>query len=407
MTIRMEAAGGVISILGGADDITPPRSCELWVAGGRLIIDMTGIETMPSAVIDDLGQALLWLPHIFGDRLNDAVLDLMKDAAAAGVAMAEAPDEDWLPGNLTEAVRWAAMAEWMGRWWPSHTADLPRLDAVALAVETCAQKWRYPLLFDQERLADELEPLLPALARLIAALETGAGEAAATQIVWEAADAVCHLLDLDDPAFDLIALAHENHLLGAEPDEEFTGLLQQYLADTTAPAPAAAVREDLALAAGAGQEPEPGVVQLTVDPIQVRPRTVGGQAGNVEVFTGDDAIEITVALGDVPARSLEVRIWPRDPMPGTSIRLPAAREPLTREAWGYVAQIPKAGHVSGLDPASVDIADPDLMSAPRRQEDATRDRDFIVDLITRRRHAGQDGPDTSAVAPLLAELKEF
>ncbi|MCI1748565.1 MAG: hypothetical protein LKI24_11020 [Acidipropionibacterium sp.] len=407
MTIRLESAGGVISILSGTQQIGPPRSCELWVAGGRLICDMEDLDAMPSAVIHDPGSAQLWLPHVYGDQINDAILDLLESAEATGVDARDI-DKPWQPDELIGAVRRATVAQWLEHWWPSRTGVIPCLDASLLELELSALHWRHRLLFDERETADRLEPLVPQLAQRLALLD---GHGAAADVIEDAVDAVCHLLDLDTQAFDAVADAQERLMLG----EDAAPAALTWAGDGVVGNPIA--QEELALTASIDEEADEdfeedagedtdGVIRLTVDPLQVRPRTVGGDRRNVEVVVKNGVAEITVAGGDLFADSLDARVWGMHPLPGTHTRL-VRTEPLASTTWGYQLDIPLSGAGADLDPRSVDVVDPSVLSGRRTQEEILRDRDFITELIARRITGEGPGADTSAVAPFLVEMGDM
>lgn len=355
----------------------------------------------------DPGSALLWLPHVFGDQIHDAVLDLLESAEATGVAARDI-DDPWQPDELIGAVRRAAVAQWLERWWPSRTGVIPCLDATLLELELSALHWRHPLLFDEMETADRLEPLVPPLARRLALLD---GQGPAADIIEDAVDAVCHLLDLDTQAFEAVADAQERHMLG----EDAASTALAWAGDGVVGEPI--VQEELALTASIDEEADEdfeddagegadSVIRLTVDPLQVRPRTVGGDSGNVEVVVKNRVAEITVAGGDLFADSLDARVWGMHPLPGTHTRL-ARTEPLASTIWGYQVEVPLSGAGADLDPRSVDVVDSSVVSDRRTQEEILRDRDFITELVARRITGEGPGADTSAVAPFLVEMGDM
>lgn len=395
MTITITlSAGSLASITSGPELDKPPYAETLWVSGGALAFDMRTPHRMPTAVIDDITASLMWLPRVYGDTINDALLGLLERSEPDPTVeqSAEVDDAAWEPTQLAASARRIMTAQWLHRWWPSQRVNIPALDEPLLTMERVTLTWQTPLLFDTATTAQEIEQLVPELAvrlePLVAGLsqqQPGAIVSRREAAVWAAAACASHCLDLETEEFMAIAEAHELRTTPASTSladdvENLLIHLDSFRAEALRRAEHRSLlpvgeRHDYALAADDLPLTEADHY-FTVDPIQVPPRSVGGRDDNASVFVDEAAnlLQVRVAAGDSPVHLLMARVWPQGDFP-----LPRMVE-LRLTPHGYYGETA----LGDLDPTSCDVFDPRLVSSSRGSVEVQRDLRFIRTVVSDR-----------------------
>lgn len=393
MMIKIWAgAGSVAAIEVGEQLHSPPSSETVWVSGGALTFDMHDQTRLPWAVIDDPELAMFWLPAVYGEAVSDALLGLLElsHADPSGEFSAEIAADGVEPGGLLAPARRVATGQWLMRWWPSARPQILLLDEGLLSLELASLKWQTPQLFDPAEASSEMSGLVPELAGRLGGLlsregqQPGAGESLREEALWAAAACASHSLDLDTDEFSIVAEAHELRTT-TSPGELTAGidaLVQELDAfraawqDRREQRPAHLAQGHYALAADelSGEEADHLV---TVDPVQVPPRSVGGRDENVLVFVDapGNLLEVRVTVGDSPVDRLTARVWPKDGFP-----LPRLID-LFLTPVGYYGQT----SLDDLDPASCDVFDPEVVSPVRSATEIRQDLAFIRRFIISRR----------------------
>ena len=413
MPITLTISSGMLTITAalGVERPRQPYRDSVLVAGGELGYSVERPDGLPEAVIYDTEAASLWLQALYGDRINDEVLALLDSSLsdASGELSTELPESAWSPTDLSRAASRVCLAEWLLQWWPSKGIGIPSLDVSLLALELATLKWETPLLFDEADTARDCELLVPELAtrlpELVSALADGREATGAELAVWRAAQAATHLLDLDTSAFAAVCAACQVYPLDVDAEDfnwalgEAIDALEVWAEESNAASSGARsviTQADLALAADDDFSDETDLL-LTVDPLQVPARSVGGRRENVSVFIDGDAnaLTILVDLGDVPLPGLMARVWTKSGL------LPRMVE-LRRTPDGYLG----ATTLDDLDPGSLDVFDERLVSRPRRADEIAVDVDFIYSHVRARVLGAQQWSDDhpGPSGPFAAEL---
>jgi hypothetical protein len=208
--------GGVTVTVLGRGAAPPVFASSVIDAEGGLLTwpDVTRLDHLPDAYLDDVSAAQGWLWDLYGP-------DTARAVAAAGTAPARLTAE---PGGPARPLAALALGHWAARWWPASRLDgVPALDTDLLGLELAALAHRCHRVLPPDAAADLL-------------LEHRAGIGA--------------LLDEARPGLtaELAALADAAGLDGADLDA----------LPGAAPAPAAPPRpDDYALAAGPGTPRHP------------------------------------------------------------------------------------------------------------------------------------------------------
>lgn len=415
MPITVAVSAGIVTITAlqpDAERPMPPYRETIRVSGGMLAYSLNDLTATPEAVIDDVEAALFWLPQLFGEPVRDLVLELLEGSRhnETGEILGEVQADSRRTSDLSALAGRVCLAEWLLQWWPSRGPGIPVLDVPLLALERSTLKWEAPLLFDEHETSLELEVLVPELGRRMAGLLDGLEEghefSQHAPVLWRAAQATTHLLALDTAAFAAVAAACEAYALDPTsadyPDALEEAFIAAYdLADEERASVdrwehAIATQGDFALTAAEVASDEPHMM-LTVDPVQVPARAVGGREDNVALVVDEAAntVTILVDLGDLPLPGLMARVWPHAGLLPRMV-------PLTITPEGYRGETT----LDDLDLDSMDVFDERLVSRPRTPSSIAEDLEFIAHLIRSRirRAEGLGNVTNEPMGPFAAEL---
>ena len=116
-----------------------PTAAVLDVAGGAIVVDVTGTDTTPASLLTEPYWAQSWVAGVYGQEVAD------RPGAVRGPGFTGPAQIDAAAGFLTQRVHRIGRGYWLHRWWPTEPSRLPELDAWLLELELGASRgWRRP-----------------------------------------------------------------------------------------------------------------------------------------------------------------------------------------------------------------------------------------------------------------------